>query len=221
VTFSDTRIEKLVKESFIPVWESAAEVTTAVYDLGEGKEVKATVGGEIAIYFCRPDGKVFDILPALQSPKVTYKAMKRALAFYEKTGASDNALAEYHQQALVELVGEKVAKERLEQAGKLSVAPTADGKLGVFGEKDMMRTIAAKAVVSPSAGPAPILIIEPRGLEGFSAQIHAALAASPPKPPSEWKQYVFVDLLGQDLKGGGELRFDIEKDSGSLAITGN
>ena len=33
------------------------------FDLGDGRTVRGTVSGEIALYFCRPDGKVFDIVP--------------------------------------------------------------------------------------------------------------------------------------------------------------
>src|SRR3712207_286240 len=82
----------------IPVWETAAPVQVAVFDLGDGKTVKGTVGGEIAIYFCRPDGKVFDILPALQSPKRTLEAIREALAFYDRTGAADAAIGAYHRE---------------------------------------------------------------------------------------------------------------------------
>ena len=66
MTFSDNRVVRLLKEKFISVWTSVAPVQTATFDLGGGRSVKGTVGGEIALYFCRPDGKVFDILPALQ-----------------------------------------------------------------------------------------------------------------------------------------------------------
>jgi len=67
---------------FIPVWESVAPVRTVTFDLGEGRKLKGSVSGEIAIYFCDTDGKVFDILPALQSPAATLNAMKEAKRFY-------------------------------------------------------------------------------------------------------------------------------------------
>ena len=82
MTFSDSRIAKMLMNDFIPVWESVAPVRTVTFDLGEGRKLKGSVSGEIAIYFCDTDGKVFDILPALQSPAATLVAMKEAKRFY-------------------------------------------------------------------------------------------------------------------------------------------
>ena len=72
----------MLKADFIPVWESVAPVRTVTFNLGEGRKLKGSISGEIAIYFCDTDGKVFDILPALQSPAATLIAMKEAKRFY-------------------------------------------------------------------------------------------------------------------------------------------
>jgi hypothetical protein len=245
VTFSEINIVKFVQEHFVPVWESVSEVTTAIYDLGEGKEVRATMNGEIAIYFCRPDGKVFDIVPALQSPKVTYEAMKQALSFYQETGATDQAIRAYHQKALELLVTatnspnptqdveawKKLAKERLSRPGELLIekGETAPMKKGVASvptvvlrdpkapKRDTIKDVAAKSFVVPRSE-APILIIQPRGINTFAAELHAALSIEPPKEPELWKKYIFEGLLGQSLAGGSTVRFDINSDSGSLSI---
>ncbi len=74
----------MLKEDFIPVWEAVAPVRTVTFDLGEGKKIKGSVSGEIAIYFCDTRGKVFDILPALQSPAATLNAMKKAKQLHAK-----------------------------------------------------------------------------------------------------------------------------------------
>ena len=65
---------------------------------------------------------------------------------------------------------------------------------------------------------APILIIQPRGINTFAAELHAALSLEAPKEPELWKKYIFEDLLGQSLAGGSTVRFDINNDSGSLSI---
>jgi hypothetical protein len=227
VTFSDHRVAGFVRENFAAVWETAAEVNTATYDLGEGEEVKATVGGEIALYFCRPDGKVFDILPALQSPKVTLAAMKRAAAFYRETGATDAAISAYHHGALVSLLKEQGSPDPEEGAKMWERAATermARPELPRPAPRDpepgtaALRDITAKAVVAPPSGP-PITIMQPRGLDAFRAELHAALSASPPKDPAGWKKYIFEGLLGQSLEGGKAVRFDVESGEGSLAIT--
>ena len=84
MTFSDSRIVKALKKDWMPVWESVSDVRQVTFDLGDGREVSGTVGGEIAIYFCDEQGQVFDILPALQSPAATLRAIEAAHAFYEK-----------------------------------------------------------------------------------------------------------------------------------------
>jgi hypothetical protein len=94
VTFSDSRIAKILKEDFIPVWEAVAPVRTVTFNLGEGRSLKGSVSGEIAIYFCNIKGKVFDILPALQSPAVTLTAMKEAKKFHTELVNIDTTVSE-------------------------------------------------------------------------------------------------------------------------------
>ena len=74
----------MLKEDFVPVWESVAEVKTVTFDLGEGRSFRGSISGEIAIYFCDVDGVVMDILPALQSPAATLQAMKEALELHKQ-----------------------------------------------------------------------------------------------------------------------------------------
>jgi len=102
VTFSDSRIVKLLQDEFIPVWESVSPVREVTFDLGEGRSVSGTVGGEIAIYFCTPEGYVFDILPALQSPVATKQAMEEALAFYKTSQAklTNDSINSWHLQRM-------------------------------------------------------------------------------------------------------------------------
>ena len=119
MTFSDTRVVELLQTGFVPVWESAAPVRVVTFDLGEGRSVKGTVSGEIALYFCTPEGKVFDVLPALQSPAATLQAMQEALAFYKKHDGRLTAqvVRDFHRQRM-----ERVAGARIDvQAGNFGV----------------------------------------------------------------------------------------------------
>ena len=113
MTFSDSRIAKLLETEYVPVWESVSPVRIVTFDLGEGRSFTGTANGEIAIYFCTPQGKVFDVLPALQSPAATLAAMKEALAFYKDNkwgGLNDEEIRLYHRGRM-----EKVAAQRHEQ----------------------------------------------------------------------------------------------------------
>lgn len=82
MTFSDSRISKFLQENFIVQWEAVSPVRVVKFDLGEGRSFSGTVNGEIALYFCDSNGKVFDILPALQSPTITLTRIKEANAFF-------------------------------------------------------------------------------------------------------------------------------------------
>jgi hypothetical protein len=205
VTFSDKRVVDLVSERMIPVWESVAPVSVAVFDLGDGRKVKGTMGGEIALYFCRPDGKVFDILPALHSPHVTYWAIKNALEFYDKTGATDEAIRTFHSDALAEMVrtGAGLPTEEASKsiARRKSKEASADKATRDLGEMAFSKT-------GVMTGPEPITVVEPGGLELHKRAIHEALKDAPPCTPQQWKEAVFVRILAEELKGG-EFEYDV------------
>ncbi len=198
MTFSDSRVVNFVRDHFIPVWESVCPVKTVTFDLGEGKSLHGTVGGEIAIYFCRPDGKVFDILPALHSPSVTYQAIRNAFDFYTDTGAKDEAIATYHETKLAEMIltGAGIPSELtrmylqvLKERRKAKDPATRDLSEMVYSKSGM-------------AFPERLTVVEPGGLEMYKKEIHKALASSSPKTPGEWAEHIFEKILHQELVGG-------------------
>jgi hypothetical protein len=207
VTFSDKRVVDLVSERMIPVWESVAPVSVATFNLGDGRVVKGTMGGEIALYFCRPDGKVFDILPALHSPHVTYWAIKNALEFYDRTGATDEAIRTHHLQKLMEMMaagkGEATPEARSSIARRRSKDASADKATRDLGEMSLSKT----GIV---VGEEPITVIEPGGLELHKRAVHQAMSSPAPlRTPQEWKEEVFVKILQEELKGG-EFVYDVD-----------
>ena len=206
MTFSDKRVVDLVADRMIPVWESVAPVSVAVFNLGDGRKVKGTMGGEIALYFCRPDGKVFDVLPALHSPHVTYWAIRNALEFYDKTGATDEAIRAYHAERLADMV--KSGKGELTPAASRSIARRR-GKdaSGDKATRDMGEMLASKTGVFE--GPEPITVVEPGGLELHKRAVHQAMATAAPLTPQAWKEHVFLRILQEELKGG-EFEYDVD-----------
>ena len=199
MTFSDKRVVDLVTERMIPVWESVAPVSIAVFDLGDGRKVKGTMGGEIALYFCRPDGKVFDILPALHSPHVTYWAIKNALEFYDKTGANDEAIRAYHEAKFSEMVksgaGEITPEARKSIARRKSKSASSDPGTEALGEMAFSK----RGGVS---GGESITVIEPGGLELHKRAVHEAMRSEKLMNPEQWKVFVFTRVLQEELKGG-------------------
>lgn len=204
MTFSTRSIIDLVNQSFVPVWESVAPVTVATFDLGDGKELSGTVGGEIALYFCRPDGKVFDVLPALQSPAATRLAMVEALDFYRRTGADARSVQDYHRRKRNEGWQPDGAltwrdfphKKRIEFLREN--ADPATEKLGTM--------VGSKVAIINHQE--PVLVVEPGGRELYEQHIHRRFAQSNTLgTPSAWKRFLFEEVMGQRLEGG-KFRFD-------------
>lgn len=201
MTFSDSRIVKLLKNDFIPVWESVAPVREVTFDLGEGRSVRGAVGGEIALYFCTPQGMVFDIFPALQSPAATRIAMEEALAFYRKNqGKLTQAIvADWHKKRMrktLEIVWKdhpekfKEAYPHIEKFKARQVFPQA--KKGEDKREDYinnamddatrdMRIMAMSKTVSiPKDNSSIMTVIEPGGRGYYRWQVSRAFLGTLP-----------------------------------------
>ena len=224
----------MLNNDFTPVWESASPVRTVTFDLGEGRSLKGTVSGEIAIYFCTPAGKVFDILPALQSPAATLGAMTEALAFYkeQKGNPTPEAVIEYHRKRMMKAAGshfdedspffQRLARSRLgiiERENAINEAVDA-------ATKDMRYMVFSKTF---STGTQDITVVEPGGKGYYLWELDRRFTnqgawttdenLSPIellkqgrieialKTPEEWKKEVFESVLQQKLEGG-EVLYD-------------
>lgn len=206
MTFSDKRVVDLVSGRFIPVWESVAPVSIVTFDLGDGRTVKGTMGGEIVLYFCRPDGRVFDILPALHSPHVTYWAIRNALEFYARTGATEEVTRSYHADKFALMVDD----------GKGGATPEAMRSMARRRAKNSSSDGGTQALVEMTtskwgdiSSPEPVTVIEPGGLEMHKRAVHEAMKDAPLKSPEEWKEHVFLRILEEEFKGG-EFTYDVD-----------
>lgn len=177
-----------------------APVKTATFDLGEGRSVSGTVGGDIALYFCRPNGKVFDIVPGLHSPYETTALIKQALNFYNKTNATEQAILEYHKNKLEDLDKRKagvLTNEEIELIKKRRALYKyyGDESTKVIREMSFSKFRETKS-------PEPLVITEPGGIEYYRRQVHTAMSKEPLKFHTEWKEFVFTKVLEQELVGG-------------------
>ncbi|MEE9391409.1 MAG: hypothetical protein V3W41_02780 [Planctomycetota bacterium] len=219
MTFSDRRIIAFVEQNFIPVWETVSPVRVAVFKLGDGKEVKGTVGGEIALSFCRHDGLVYDILPALQSPAVTYRAIVEARGIYEKqartlpgetsTKRMQARVIQYHLRALSNLKKTRglVPKLAAQKVGDAHGKLISRLQMGSKADRDVTRQLLSKTMVVTPAE--TITVVEPGGLWLYKALIHDELRRGNLRTPAELKIKLFEEILDQPLKGGTEI-YDID-----------
>ena len=123
MTFSDSRVVDFINEHFIPVWESVSPVRVVTFELGEGRSVKGTVSGEIALYFCSPEGLVFDILPALQSPAATLEAMKKAASFHRVSNKHPKTNIKVFQRSHMKRIAGEHFSEAIKDINNLPLLP--------------------------------------------------------------------------------------------------
>jgi len=176
VTFSDSTIVKLINERFEVAWEAVAPVRIVNFDLGGGRSLRGTISGEMALYFCTPDGKVFDILPALHSPAATRLAMEEALAFYESVDGkvTSKACRKFHQERLDKGQNKRfpIIRQDQDQVGRLiSMQKTREGiqkskdaiNEAEDGATGTMRSLASKSLLPASNNTENITIVRPGG----------------------------------------------------------
>ncbi len=198
MTFSDSRVVELVRSRFVACWESVADVRIATFDLGNGKKVTGTTGGEMAVFFCLPDGTVFDVLPALHSPQAVHAAATEALALYDRLRSSKNratAIREYHRRGLASAPVVTESPKRQVYRDRHPAADTAT--------KDLTRMLLSKSgIFLPTES---IVVVEPGGMKLYRRQVHDLLSTGGPRTPLDLRKPVFETILGEPLGGRGDV----------------
>ena len=188
MTFSDSRVVDFIKEHFIAVWESVSPVRIVTFELGEGRSVKGTVSGEIALYFCTPEGKVFDILPALQSPAATLEAMKKAASFHRVSSKYPHtSVTVFHRERMKRIAGiyfDRAAEDLTEvpAVAEEEVASLRSSKEGMSlreqriseavdqASTDLRMMASSKVAMFLPTG-SPLIVVEPGGKDYYRWEV--------------------------------------------------
>ena len=215
MTFSEKKVVDLIKKEFVPVWQSVAPITVSTYKLDEEREVRGIVNGEIALYFCRPDGVAFDVLPALQSPAQTLAAMKRALTLYRDSDGAKNwqKVVGYHSRRYQLLTTAKQSEIDAGEKGLRMRAQRIDDA-GDDGSKDLRVAIFSKSLIQSAAE--RFVTVEPGGMHLYKSRVHEKFFKIPKKSPNAtraerlnhypkltpegWKKIIFEEVLEMPLK---------------------
>lgn len=204
MTFSHRRVIELIQSEFVPVWESVAPVRTATFDLGDGKKITGTTGGETAIFFCTPEGWVFDILPALHSPQAVYEHAREALGIYRIVRQSrtlELGITMYH---TIHSFGSarREEDERRTFLRQRWIRPTdpASGHLA--------RMAGSKAGLADEAE--SVVVVEPGGAAFYRTQVHDLLGAWELSTPLDLRRYVFEKILNEPLDDRGEFTYSFD-----------
>ena len=106
VVFAEESLVAYLEEHFVAAWESVSELSQVSKHPEQSSELPGVLSGDIAVYFCRPDGQVLDILPGLNSPETTLAAMKAVVDLYDQSnrGQDVECILDYHQAKLESLI---------------------------------------------------------------------------------------------------------------------
>lgn len=222
-----------IAEHFVPAWESVAEVTTVSYPLSSNRSVEQVLSGEIAFYFCRPDGRVVDILLGLQSPTDTLSAMKEALVLFNQTdnGRNESAVRAFHADASTRpieipsgqllpicdresLETKEVLQGRIHQLDSQiaglkrrlrELGDSPDGATRVKRNAKNISSIVEIAAAQPALIQGFVTVVDPAGRNHRRGDVHTLLAANGDglHSPSELKETVFEELLAMPLARDG------------------
>ena len=201
MTFSDAAVVDFVNRNFEAAWTSVAPINDIVVDIGNGRTVRGATNGEIALYVCRPDGKVIDVLPGLHTAQRTLDFLVEAESMLRLTAGVEEKVRD----RLARTSG-SVASVGLGESGHRGPT-TATGPLGRQRPRARapqptdLRAMASKSVVT--AVPERLLVVQPRGKKDtLQRQARSALSRSPLRDPGGWTNYIFEVLMKQPLEGG-------------------
>ena len=81
MTLSDPEVIRLLSSEVIPVWESVGSVPKVTIELGNGRTLQRTLGGNIVTYILSPDGDVYDAYPGVYNPVHYVNEIRKTLDF--------------------------------------------------------------------------------------------------------------------------------------------
>lgn len=196
VVFSDAEVASLINRNFVAVWESVRPVPKVTIDFGNGKVVTRTLNGNIATYFCTSEGKVFDILPGLYSPKMFAEKARNILSIYKNAKSQadfERVIREYHK-ALTPVA--KIQTRERHDMSKMATQRPLKENLGVVDDTTM------GPKVPHSGSGIDIVNIEQDNEYNTKVReplVHAILAERPLLTPNKYRYKLYKEVLNVPL----------------------
>lgn len=199
------------REFFVPVWESVAPVHRVSFDLGDDDMVEASVGGEIALYFCRPDGTVYDCLLGMHSRHRVRHAILEAARLYREIGDEPRRTVAEGRRRLAALPANEASfVETLAKGPAALSRPKASRSRQAAPLSELERLYLLFSLDKSGGGGRneSWTIAQPR-LASFGVKsdgvgptelARAIVALDSSKRPASWKTLFFQELLGQPLR---------------------
>jgi hypothetical protein len=69
VTLSNPEVINFLTNDVVPYWESVGPVPKVTIELGDGRVIKRTLGGNVVTYLLSSEGNVYDAFPGVYTPE--------------------------------------------------------------------------------------------------------------------------------------------------------
>jgi hypothetical protein len=99
VTLSNPEVIQFLTNEVIPYWESVGPVPKVTIELGDGRIIRRTLGGNIVTYLLSANGDVYDALPGVYTPEDYLAEIHKTMNAIK----SDSNILSWHQQQLASL----------------------------------------------------------------------------------------------------------------------
>jgi hypothetical protein len=79
VTLSNVEVIKFLSNEVVPYWESIGPVPKVTIELGDGRVIKRTLGGNVVTYLLSSTGDVYDALPGVYTPEAYLSELNKTI----------------------------------------------------------------------------------------------------------------------------------------------
>ena len=213
--FSHTELAEYLSASFECAWESLRPVPQVDIDFGNGHRLHRTLNGNIATWFCTPEGQAFDLLPGLVSREEYRKRATVARAFHHRLGAADDFrewVVRFHDRALDSSTDEmwSVAESDLRSDLRKMIVefplkkaledPTGFAAESMEGGSSVLVSELPRRADDRDRGEPDLVADTQHNSRMRYAPVHRLLRDRPLARPAELTSLVFATVLGVDLE---------------------
>lgn len=193
--FSNPEIAAYLSSTFECAWQSLRPVPRADIDFGNGHKLTRTLNGNIASYFCAPDGRVLDVIPGLVGPAEFLRRAKLAQGLYRQFRRWGAGLVrQYHRRLAVDVAPNGMSAPAL-RFGLLADASKSGVETRI---KDALDPLVAAARQRKDHPGDPVRSDTLYNQRHRYRRVHALLARTPGATPARITGPVF-EILGVDL----------------------
>lgn len=99
MTLSNPEVIKFLSNEVVPYWESVGPVPKVTIELGDGRIIKRTLGGNVVTYLVSSSGDVYDAFPGVYTPEDYLAEIHKTLEAIK----NDSEILSWHRQELADV----------------------------------------------------------------------------------------------------------------------